>query len=73
MAAESEAECQGIARSIARACNSRAIPILPLRAVVRLSVARPILIRRAWREPDLGVTSANYDFAELLARAEPQP
>ena len=22
------------------------------------------------REPDFGVTSANYDFAELLARAE---
>lgn len=22
------------------------------------------------REPDLGVTSVNYDFAELLARAE---
>ena len=23
------------------------------------------------REPDFGVTSVNYDFAELLARAEP--
>ncbi len=23
------------------------------------------------REPDFGVTSVNYDFAELLARAQP--
>ncbi|MDO8691548.1 MAG: hypothetical protein Q7R39_16355 [Dehalococcoidia bacterium] len=23
------------------------------------------------REPDFGVTSVNYDFAELVARAEP--
>jgi hypothetical protein len=29
-------------------------------------VRRPFL-----REPDFGVTSINYDFAELLARAEP--
>ncbi len=28
-------------------------------------------LRRAFqREPDFGVTSVNYDFAELLARAE---
>ena len=29
-------------------------------------------VRRPFqREPDFGVTSVNYDFAELLARAEP--
>jgi hypothetical protein len=28
-------------------------------------------VRRPFqREPDFGVTSVNYDFAELLARAE---
>jgi len=28
------------------------------------------LPRRVQREPDFGLTSVNYDFAELLARAE---
>jgi hypothetical protein len=36
-----------------------------------IEVARVHYVRRPFRrEPDFGVTSVNYDFGELLARAE---
>jgi hypothetical protein len=44
------------------------------RAIVELTgedTHRAHYLRRPFqREPDFGVTSVNYDFAELLARAE---
>ncbi len=38
---------------------------------LRINVPRYYYLRQPFqREPDFGVTSVNYDFAELLARAE---
>jgi hypothetical protein len=41
-----------------------------LTAAIVAGERRRYLRRPFQREPDFGVTSVNYDFAELLARAE---
>jgi len=52
-------------------CDQLARPWQISRTVLEADSHRVHYVRQPFqREPDFGVTSVNYDFAELLARAE---
>lgn len=53
---------------------SRLLPWLVVAHVAfhLVSGANSVATRPFQREPDFGVTSVNYDFPELMSRAEPR-